>query len=316
MTLYLSQPFRIGALFLFFLPLVASAEEPLQPIPEAVDYDRNLAELGKRLFFDPVLSGDRTISCASCHDPYNGGDDNRSVSTGILNQKGNMNSPTVLNSYFNFRQFWNGRSRDLKEQAAGPIHNPVEMGLNGKAVEERLNKDPYYTEAFRRVTGKSTISFEDVTRSIAEFEKALFTPNSRFDRYLRGEIRLSNRENKGFLLFKKFGCVNCHNGVNLGGNSYQKIGVIHPFNRDKNVSDRYAITKKPYDKNVYKVPTLRNIDLTAPYFHDGSAKTLEDAISKMAFHNLGRELTPSDTRNLIAFLKSLTGETPEILKSE
>lgn len=222
-----------------------------------------------------------------------------------------MNAPTVFNAVFNFVQFWNGRAKNLKEQASGPIHNPVEMGADAALVEQRINRNQHYKEAFEKIIGKRPVTFADVTDAIAEYEKTLITPNGKFDRYLRGETRLDQSEARGYALFKRIGCASCHNGINVGGNSYQKFGIIVPIEQTGKTDDRYAITKRDSDKNVFKVPTLRNIALTAPYFHDGRAATLKEALKIMSDHNLGIALTSSEIDDLIAFLYTLTGELPE-----
>lgn len=291
------------------------AVEPITPLPETVVYDRAKAELGKSLFFDPRLSKDRKVACVSCHDFNHGGADPDPVSTGIGGLKGRMNAPTVLNAVFNFKQFWNGRAEDLKDQAAGPIHNPVEMGMENSEVEVRLNADPRYRQIFREMYGTARIRFDDVVDAIAEFEKALVTPNARFDRFLRGEIALEPLEKRGYLLFKKLGCVTCHNGINIGGNSFQKIGAIRPYPRTKEIDDLYLLTGKAFDKNRFKVPTLRNIAETAPYFHDASAKTLDAAMETMSYHNLGFRLKADEKDAIVAFLRTLTGQTPGILEA-
>ncbi len=267
------------------------------------------------LFMDPKLSSDGTVACVSCHSFEHGGADPRPVSIGTHGKRGNANAPTVYNSYFNFRQFWNGRAKDLKEQAKGPLHNPVEMGMVTEDIERYLKSSEYYNEKFRKIYKKSP-THDDALDAIAEFEKALFTPNSKFDRYLRKETNLTAAEKRGYMLFKTLGCATCHNGINVGGNSFQKMGLIFPYPWNEKVPDRYSLTQAPSDKNVYKVPTLRNIALTAPYFHDGSAPTLEIALKKMAYHNLGFDLLDEEIEPLVAFLKSLTGESPSILKKD
>ncbi len=298
---------------LIFTITAIFAKEPIEPIPKSIKYNKQKAQLGKVLFFDPNLSADRKVSCASCHSPEHGGADPRPVSMGVHGKKGNVNAPTVYNSYFNFRQFWNGRAKDLKEQAKGPLHNPVEMNMNREKIEKYLKNNEYYKEMFKRIYHKEP-NYEDTLDAIVEFEKALITPNSKFDRYLRGETKLSPLEKKGYKLFKTLGCITCHNGINIGGNSFQKMGVVFPYKREKNTPDRFAITHKKEDELVFKVPTLRNIALTAPYFHDGSAKTLKDAIKMMAYHNLGFKLSKDEIEALVAFLKTLTGEKPKILR--
>jgi len=306
----------ILASILFFLSTVLYASEPITPIPLHVKYNYQKAKLGETLYFDPRLSSDGTVSCASCHRFDHGGADPRAVSVGVDGKKGSANSPTVYNSYFNFRQFWNGRAKNLNIQAGGPMHNPVEMGMNDKDIEKYLIGNKFYIKKFKQIyhtkpTAKETID------AIAEFEKALFTPNCKFDRYLRGKIKLSKLELKGYKLFKTLGCITCHNGINIGGNSYQKYGLIYPYKWKNSFADRFSVTKNPEDKNVYKVPTLRNVMLTAPYFHDGSVKTIAGALKQMTYHNLGYKNTDKETiKALKAFLSTLTGEKPEILKTQ
>ncbi len=302
-------------ILLFIESFTAPSTEPIRPLPLNIKYDKRKAQLGKLLFHDPILSKDRSVSCASCHDVYEKcGTDHRRFSIGVGGRLGSANSPTVLNAVFNFRQFWNGRARDLKEQVAFPIQNPVEMNLTPGEVEGRLNASESYRKLFKEIYGTDRISFEQVVDAIAEFEKALITPNSKFDKYLRGETELSKEEEEGYKLFKRLGCITCHNGVNVGGNSFQLFGAVIPVEWKPTNPDRYRITKREFDKNRYKVPTLRNIACTQPYFHDGSARTLEEAVEKMAYHNLGLKLKEEEIRKIVLFLKTLTGEKPEILK--
>ncbi|MFA6144864.1 MAG: cytochrome c peroxidase [Sulfurimonas sp.] len=287
-----------------------AAAEPIVPIPLLVPYNSAKATLGKKLFFDPILSQDYTITCASCHDISHGGADRVSHSIGVHGTQVIMNTPTVFNAVFNFSQFWNGRAATLSEQALGPIHNPLEMGLPLREAAKRLEANPEYKATFFKITKHPTISPDDIAQMIAEYEKTLITPNGKFDRYLRGQTRLSSDEMQGYALFKTLGCVSCHNGVNVGGNSFQKMGAIIPIHHNPNIDDRYAITKKEWDKNIFKVPTLRNISLTAPYFHDSSSRTLRDAVSKMGYNNLGLKLSKKEIDLLVTFLDTLTGERP------
>lgn len=298
------------------IALLCSADEPITPLPKTLaDIDWERAKIGKELFHDPILSRDRTVSCASCHDILNaGGADKRVVSLGMENQKGNIQSPTVLNARYNFKQFWNGRANSLFDQARGPIHNPVEMALDAPHIEARLNSSQHYQKLFYNLNHQKYITFEMILEAIVEFEKALVTPNSRFDKYLRSEQPLSDMELNGYQLFKQLGCITCHNGINIGGNSFQKMGLITQYKHNTNFPDLYAVTKKEQHKNVFKVPTLRNIELTAPYFHDGSASTLEGAIKTMSHHNLGYMHSDEEIEAITAFLKSLTGEMPAIMK--
>ncbi|KAA0259387.1 c-type cytochrome [Deferribacter autotrophicus] len=301
-------------LSLVFLSFNLCAARLITPIPQKIEYNEAKALLGKKLFYEKMLSKDKKISCASCHDLYSGGTDHRKFSIGVFNRVHSINSPTVYNAIFNFRQNWNGSAKDLKEQAAMAIKGFSEMDMTEKEVEDRLNKSSKYRELFYKVYGINEIKFSYVIDAIAEFEKALITPNCKFDKYLRGEIELTEDEKDGFSLFKSLGCITCHNGVNLGGNSYQKIGIIFPHKWSEKVPDLYQITKDPEDKNVFKVPTLRNIEITYPYFHDGSAKTLKEAVEKMALHNLGLELNKEEMKKILMFLKTLTGELPDIIK--
>jgi len=288
--------------------------EPITPIPLRIPYDSAKARLGQHLFFDPILSRDRSVACVSCHDFAHGGTDSRSVSSGVGGAQGSMQSPTVLNAVFNIAQFWNGRAATLEDQAMGPIHNPVEMAMSSDEVTSRLMHNPFYRQEFARIHGRSTITITDVAEVIAEYEKTLITPNSPFDRYLRHKAPLSAAAVRGYEFFKRAGCASCHNGVLVGGNSFQKFGVITPYPRKSNTDDRYALTGKERDKNVFKVPTLRNIAQTAPYFHDGSAQTLSEAIGIMSRHNVGIKPTQQEEGDLIAFLESLTAPLPATAK--
>jgi len=287
---------------------------PIVPLPRKInDIDIKKALLGRKLFSETLLSSDRTVSCHSCHSFDYGGADPRIVSVGIDEKHGNIQSPTVYNSRYNFKQFWNGRVNTLKEQADGPTHNPMEMGMNALLIEKRLNNDKEYKKEFAAVYGSSEIRYEQVIDAIVEFERALVTPDSKFDRFLRNEIKLNKEEMKGYLAFKQRGCITCHNGINIGENSFQRMGLFVPYDFNGSYPDRHSVTHKEQDKNVFKVPTLRNIELTAPYFHDGSSKTLDKAIRKMSHHNLGVNLKEDEIHNIVQFLKTLTGKRPAIL---
>jgi len=300
-------------IILITLFITLNAEEPISPIPLEIDYNKEKALLGKKLFFDPILSKDKSTSCLSCHNVFDGGADSRNVSVGFEKRKGNIQSPTVLNAKYNFVQFWNGRAEDLKEQANGPLTNPNEHNMNPKIIEKVINNSISYKKEFNKVFHVNYVNYKLILEAIVEFEKALTTPNARFDKYLRGEINLTNIEEKGYKLFKHYGCITCHNGVNIGGNSFQKMGIFTDYINDNKYPDRSDITHNVLDKNVFKVPTLRNITKTAPYFHDASAKTLEIAIHSMSKHNLGIIIPDEDIKYIIRFLESLTGEQPKIL---
>jgi cytochrome c peroxidase len=290
------------------------AYEPISPIPIEAIADIKKAKLGKELFMDALLSRDNSTACISCHDIFNGGADTRVVSQGFENQKGDIQSPTVLNAKYNFKQFWNGRADNLYKQADGPIQNPVEHNMDSKTVEERINASTNYKEKFKEAYNVSYITYALVLDAIVEFENTLTTPNSKFDKFLRHELELSKEEKEGYIIFKQLGCITCHNGINIGSNSFQKMGTFIEYESQNNYPDRYLITKKENNKNVFKVPTLRNITLTAPYFHDGSASTLKEAIVTMSKYNLGQKLTDNEIDKIILFLGTLKGETPKILE--
>ncbi|MDY0121135.1 MAG: cytochrome c peroxidase [Sulfurimonas sp.] len=301
--------------FILLFTTLSNAQEPILPIPKQVAIDLAKAKLGQELFIDTAFSSDGSTSCLSCHNIYEGGADTREVSLGVDAQSGDIHSPTVLNARYNFRQFWNARAKDLKEQVDGPIHNPVEHNMDTKLVEKALNDSASYRAKFQEVYGVQKILYSHFVDAIVAFENALTTPNAKFDRYLRGEIQLSEKEKEGYTLFKQNGCITCHNGVNIGGNSLQKMGTFKEYKTPKIFPDRSFITKKESHKNVFKVPTLRNIALTAPYFHDASAKTLEEAVETMSHFNLGIRLSKEEIDSIVLFLNTLTGDRPAILES-
>jgi cytochrome c peroxidase len=287
--------------------------EPISPIPAAEITEPAKVELGKKLFFEPRLSKSGFISCNSCHNLATGGVDNLPSSIGHGWQLGNINSPTVLNSRFNFVQFWDGRAKDLKEQAAGPIENPVEMASSHQLAVKTLQSIPEYVDLFQATYGSKNITIDMVTDAIARFEETLVTPNSRFDKWLMGDDNaLTTTEQEGYTLFKTRGCIACHNGVGVGGTSYQKFGAVKPYEKDKKTLGRYNVTKREEDKYFFKVPLLRNIELTAPYLHDGSTWELSEVVDLMAELQLGMELTPAENEKIVAFLASLTGEMPDM----
>ena len=286
------------------------SKELITPIPLIINVDIPKANLGKKLFNDTRLSKNNTISCASCHILEEGGDDNLVVSIGIDGQKGSRNAPTVLNARFNANQFWDGRAKDLQEQAEGPIHNPIEMGSDFKEVISKLEKDKSYVKEFNQLYSDG-ITGKNITNAITEFENTLITPNSKFDKFLRGDKNaLSTDEQEGYKHFKEYGCISCHNGVNIGGNLMQKLGVIENF-KTKDFG-KYNETKNIDDKFYFKVPTLRNIEQTSPYFHDGLTPTLKDAVNKMAFYQVGYTLTKEETNKIILFLQTLNGDKPTL----
>ena len=290
--------------------------DAIVPIPLSVEYNKERAELGKKLFFDTGLSKDGTISCASCHQLPGSGADITAFSFGVNGAEGGIHSPTVLNSGFNFVQFWDGRAKDLQEQVKGPITNPVEMANELHTVLVYVKANPAYLKAFH-TNYEEGLTEETLANAIAEFEKALFTPNSRFDKYLRGNRKvLTQQEKEGYALFKDYGCISCHNGVNMGGNMYQQFGAMQIYKSKKNNLGRFNVTQNEEDKYFFKVPSLRNIAITPPYLHDGSAKTLKDVIKKMMQYQVGVVPELEDIDTIEAFLKTLTGDSPAILDGD
>ncbi len=287
------------------------AEEPIKPIEPVKSINLAQAELGKKLYFDPRLSKSGFISCNSCHNLSMGGTDNLKTSIGDHWQQGPINAPTVLNSSLNLAQFWDGRAKDLKAQAGGPIANPGEMGFTHKLAVEVLESIPQYVVEFKQVFGTDKITIDNVTQAIAEFEKTLVTPNSRFDQWLLGnKDALTAEELAGYQTFKSSGCVSCHNGQAVGGNSFQKMGVVEPYKANSPAEGLSAVTGKDADRFKFKVPTLRNVEMTYPYFHDGEAATLNEAVNTMGRIQLGKKFSPKESTQIVAFLKTLTGDQP------
>ena len=292
---------------------MSASQEPIQPIEPVVIKEPAKVELGKMLFFDPRLSRSGAISCNSCHNLAMGGSDNLKASIGHQWQMGGINSPTVLNSSMNIAQFWDGRAKDLREQAGGPIANPAEMASSHEVAVQVLNSIPGYRSEFKRVFGKDGITIDEVTSALAAFEETLVTPNSRFDKWLKGDKNaLTVRELAGYQLFKNSGCVACHNGAAVGGNSFQKMGLVSPYVTDNKAEGRAGVTGQDADRFNFKVPTLRNVALTYPYFHDGEAATLTQAVDVMGRLQLGRTFTDEENGQIVAFLKTLTGDQPVI----
>lgn len=288
--------------------------EPIQALPLQTALDADKVTLGKKLFHDKRLSGDDSLSCASCHDLTKGGTDQAPVSTGIRGQHGPINSPTVYNAMYNLAQFWDGRAKDLQEQAAGPVSNPLEMGAQWDEVVEKLKQNPEYQSLFAKLYPHQGLTKTTVTDAIAVFEQSLVTGNSRFDQYLRGnQAALISDELEGYELFKT-NCASCHFGPALGGASYEKMGVKRDYftQRGTALTDadngRFNVTKQEKDRHFFKVPVLRNIDLTYPYFHDGSVISLADAVQIMGEVQLDKTFSPDEIAKLVAFLSTLTGE--------
>ena len=279
-------------------------------IPIDVVKNRDLIELGRKLYLDPALSANDTVSCNSCHNIENNGSgtDNKRVSTGINGQQGGRNAPTVLNSAFFFAQFWDGRAENLEQQAKGPILNPLEMGMpNAGAVENKLRKKTEYLPLFAKSFGDPGITFDRIAIAIAAFEKTLITTD-RFDDFMQGNVNaLDLEEAKGLEIFLNTGCISCHNGAQLGGRFFRKIGIVNPYPNTKD-KGLYEITKNEDDLYLFKVPSLRNVARTAPYFHDGGAPTLDNAVRQMGWMQLGRDLSEYEVYYIVKFLESLSGK--------
>lgn len=291
----------------------ASLNEPIQPIPLSLNQDPARSEIGRLLFNDTRLSGNSRVSCATCHDLTKGGADGRDFSIGLDGGLTSVNAPTVLNAALNFKQFWNGRADTLEAQVDHVMQNPIEMGAEWKEIVRRVSQDPNYRGAFSAAY-QDGVTQANIQNAIATFERTLITPNSRFDKFLRGDASaISDAERAGYAKFKQFGCVACHQGVNVGGNMFQKFGVMGDYFEKRGSPTeadlgRYLVTKVESDKNVFKVPSLRNVALTAPYFHDASAKTLDDAVDVMFRYQLGRLASKEDKALIVGFLNTLTGE--------
>jgi cytochrome c peroxidase len=290
---------------------VTLAEEPIKPIKPVQHINLAQVELGKKLYFDPRLSKSGFISCNSCHNLSMGGTDNLKTSIGHNWQQGPINAPTVLNSSLNVAQFWDGRAADLKAQAGGPIANPGEMAFTHTLAIDVIESIPEYVTEFKLVFGTDEINIDQVTQAIAEFEKTLVTPNSRFDQWLLGDQdAITANEKAGYDLFKTSGCVACHNGEAVGGNSFQKMGVVQPYKSTSPAEGMSGVTGKDADRFKFKVPTLRNVEMTYPYFHDGEAETLTEAVDVMGRLQLGKNFSAEENAQIVAFLKTLTGDQP------
>ncbi len=287
--------------------------EPILPLPEPVGLDPRRVALGKRLFFEPRLSGDDTISCASCHDLSRGGADDKAYSIGIGGAIGEINAPTVFNVAFNIAWFWNGRAETLEDQLDGPILRKDEMGSDWNAIVVKLKGDESYVRAFDEAY-EDGITVANIKNALVTFERSLVTTNAPFDRYLKGDYyAIDDEAKKGYQLFKDYGCSSCHQGVNVGGNLFQVFGVVGDYFADRgHITEvdlgRYNVTGREVDRYRFRVPSLRNVALTAPYFHDGSAPHLEDAVYTMARYQLGRHIPRRDVELIVRFLHTLTGE--------
>ena len=291
------------------------ANEPVRPIAQSADVDEAKAALGFALYHDTRLSVDNTVSCATCHGLETAGVDNLQYSEGVEGQKGGVNAPTVYNAVYNFVQFWDGRAKTLADQAAGPPLNPVEMASPSfDHIIAKLASDKKFAEEFGKVYPDG-FTQENITDAIEEFERTLITPDSRFDKWLRGDdSAITAEELAGYELFKTYDCATCHVGPNLGGMSYELMGLRRHYFADRGMeltnedNGRYKETQLERDRHRFKVPGLRNIELTWPYYHDGTRTTLEDAVRDMGTYQSGVELSDTEVAQITSFLKTLTGE--------
>lgn len=289
--------------------------EAIRPVQDSVPVDMRKVILGNLLFHDVRLSADNTVSCSSCHGLNTGGVDNKPFSEGVGGQHGGVNAPTVFNALYNFVQFWDGRAATLADQAAGPPLNPVEMACKSfDEICDKLKADAAFSKAFTEVYPDG-INEANITNAIQEFEKTLLTPNSRFDKYLKGDMAaLTTEELAGYDLFKKYNCATCHVGENMGGQSYELMGIKQDYFADRGTeltvedNGRFKETKNERDRHRFKVPGLRNVALTAPYFHDATQATLEDAVRAMGKYEVGVDLSQQEVKQIVAFLQTLTGE--------
>ena len=291
------------------------ANEPVRPIDKSLDFDPEKAALGFALFHDTRLSVDNTVSCASCHALETAGVDNHQYSHGVNDQMGGVNAPTVFNAVYNFVQFWDGRAATLADQAAGPPLNPVEMASESfDQIVAKLYADRKFAKAFARVYPDG-LTQANITDAIEQFERTLVTPDSRFDKWLLGDdSALADNELNGYELFKEYSCATCHAGPNLGGLSYELMGLRRDYFADRGMeltnedNGRFKETQHERDRHRFKVPGLRNVEHTWPYYHDGTRETLEEAVRDMAIYQSGVELTEAQINDIAAFLKTLTGE--------
>ena len=295
------------------LPAAAAPlDEPLKPLPPVPLLDVATVELGRQLFNEKRLSVNDSLSCASCHQLATGGGDDKPFSLGFDGKPVKLNTPTVFNASLNFKQFWDGRVDTLEAQIEQVVISPVEMGSDWKTVVDNLTAMPQYQAAFSQVYPDG-VTAANVQNALATYERTLLTPNSRFDQYLLGNTDILTIEEKyGYQRFKEYGCIACHQGMNIGGNMFQKFGVMDDYFKGRTPAEtdlgRYLVTHDEEDRNVFKVPSLRNVAVTAPYFHNASAKTLEEAVDMMFTFQLGRVPSAEDKDQIIKFLKTLTGQ--------
>ena len=316
------------SVLLFFsfniLKLSAQINDYFTPLPKSIPVIKNnpitpqKIDLGKKLYFDPRLSASGVISCNTCHNLSVSGDDNLPTSVGHGWAKGDRNAPTVYNAVFNVAQFWDGRAEDLKEQAKGPIQEAVEMHSNPALVVKTLKSMPEYVSLFEKAFPESTdaLSFNNITKAIEAFEATLLTPSSKFDKYLEGdETSLTENEKKGLDLFIEKGCADCHGGINIGGEDYYPFGVVEKPGAEILPPDdkgRFSVTQTASDEYVFRASPLRNVAITAPYFHSGQVWDLGQAVMIMGNSQLGEEISNNEALLITTFLHTLSGERPKI----
>ncbi len=292
---------------------VDRVKEPIQPIPFQIAVDRNKVLLGEKLFQDVRLSRNKQISCSSCHNLSTGGVDRLTYSMGVNGSRGEVNTPTVLNVRFNFRLNWNGKYENLSDHLDALLLNPKVMDMKWEVLIPELQMVPDYVREFTKLYSDG-ITQTNIKDAIATYQKSLYTPNARFDQFLRGNKQaLTASEQEGYRLFKAYGCISCHQGVNVGGNMFSRFGALGDYFADRgNVTKAdlglFNVTHDRLDQFIFRVPSLRNVALTPPYFHDGTAKSLEEAIAIMGKYQLGRSLAQKETSAIAQFLRTLTGE--------
>jgi len=306
---------------LFFMPYNTAFAGPVQayesyilPIPPITGLNEKKVSLGRDLFYEKKLSGDNSISCAHCHQLEKGGADGLVHAIGVAGAEGVINTPTVYNVVYNIAQFWDGRATTLEELVDDHIQNKAGMDSNWQDIIKKLKHDPHYAKRFKKAYGRKGLVAANIENAIATFERSLVTSNAPFDLFLAGNRdAISQDAKKGFELFQSYGCVSCHQGANVGGNMFQTMGLFGDYFEDRGDitradEGRFAVTGRPLDNYKFKVPSLRLVTLTAPYFHDGSIDTLSAAIQIMAQYELGRMIPEDDIQFIIAFLHALKGE--------
>ena len=307
----------VGAAVCFTFVVGVRAEEPIKPIPEEIEINTEKLMLGRMLFYDPRLSKNNTTSCYSCHNLGVGGDDGRKVFIRIGGEPGIINTPTVFNSDFNFKQFWDGRVNTVEDLIDTHVQSPTYLGSSWPGIVSKLYQHENYPSRFKALYPDG-IHHKNIRNALGEFIRSLTTPNSRFDQYLEGDdTALSTLEKRGYALFKSYGCVSCHQGVNVGGGMFRVFGAVNDYFKNRgNITDvdlgRYNVTGKAADRHVFKVPSLRMAALTQPYLHNGSAATLRDAVDIMFEFQLGRKAPDEDKEAIMLFIKTLVGESMDL----